>query len=347
VSRIALLVPGPFDTVSGGYGYDRAIVAGLRAAGHEVDVLELTGRHPLPDEAAAASARACWARVPAGAVPVIDGLGLPAFAPIAPDLAARGTVGLIHHPTALEPEFSGDDRETLRRLERLLFAELARIVVTSNATADRLVADFAVPRQKIAVVVPGTADAPRGPGSGGPTCAILSVGVITPRKGHDVLLRALAKLPDLDWHLTIAGGLRDIDYGASLRVLAGELGIAARATFAGEVVGEALEALWQRTDIFALATKFEGYGMAIAEALKRGVPVAVTDGGAAAALVTPRTGVVAAVGDDAALSRALRRMIFDPILREEMRAAAFEAGRALPDWPAQAALFAGALARSV
>ncbi len=51
--------------------------------------------------------------------------------------------------------------------------------------------------------------------------------------------------------------------------------------FAGEVVGDALEALWQRADVFALATHWEGYGMAIAEALKRGVPVAVTDGGAA------------------------------------------------------------------
>ena len=49
---------------------------------------------------------------------------------------------------------------------------------------------------------------------------------------------------------------------------------------------DALEALWQQADLFALATHWEGYGMVIAEALKRGVPVAVTDGGAAGKLVT-------------------------------------------------------------
>ena len=80
MTRIALLVPAPFDTVSGGYGYDRAIVAGLRAAGHDVDVLEIDGTHPLPDATAQASARDAWQRVAADAVPVIDGLGLPAFA---------------------------------------------------------------------------------------------------------------------------------------------------------------------------------------------------------------------------------------------------------------------------
>ena len=341
--RLALLVPGPFDTVGGGYGYDRAIVAGLRAGGHEIEVLELTGRHPLPDEAAASSARACWARVAPGAVPIIDGLALPAFAPLVEDLAARGAVGLIHHPTALEPDRGDAERESLRQAERFLFARLPRLVVTSEATAERLASDFGVVRDKIAVVVPGTDPAPRSAGSGGPGCAILSVGVITPRKGHDVLMRALARLPDLDWHLTIAGGPRDTEHAARLHDLAQELGIADRVSFAGEVVDAALESLWQRTDLFALATRFEGYGMAIAEALRRGIPVAITDGGAAGALVSPQTGVVAAVGDDVALSRALRRMIFDRALREEMRAAAWESGQKLPDWTMQATAFAAAL----
>lgn len=343
MTRLALLVPGPFDTVSGGYGYDRAIVAGLRATAQEVEVLELTGRHPLPDEAAESSARACWARVAPGAVPIIDGLALPSFAQVADEFAARGAVGLIHHPTALEPDRSEADRETLRQIERLLFARLPRIIVTSDATAARLAAEFGVVREKIAVVVPGTDPAPRSLGSGGPGCAILSVGVITPRKGHDVLMRALARLPDLDWHLTIAGGARDIEYAAMLHDLANQLEIADRVTFAGEVVEDALQALWQRSDLFALATRFEGYGMAIAEALRRGVPVAITDGGAAGALVTPQTGVVAAVGDDVALSRALRRMIFDRLLREDMRAAAWDAGQKLPDWKTQAQAFAAAL----
>lgn len=342
--HIALLVPAPFATVSGGYNYDRAIVAGLRAAGHRVDVLELEGRHPLADAAAQAAARAAWMHVPEDALPVIDGLCLPAFTPLADALGARRTAGLIHHPTALETGHDEATRESLRAIERDLLPRLARVIVTSTPTGKRLTDEFGVDAARIACVEPGTADAPRSVGSGGPGCAILSVGSITPRKGHDVLLRALAMLPDLDWTLTIASSMRDPAYAAHLNALAAELGIASRITFAGEVADSALETLWQHADVFALATHYEGYGMATAEAVKRGIAVAVTDTGAAASLVKPETGVVVPPGDFGMLGRSLRRIIFDTALRAEMRDAAWQAGRALPGWDDQAQAFAAALA---
>jgi glycosyltransferase involved in cell wall biosynthesis len=341
--RAALLVPAPFDTVSGGYGYDRAIVAGLRADGHDVRVVELAGRHPLPDMAALHAARAAWDTLADAEVAVIDGLCLPAFAPLAEALARRRVVGLIHHPTALETGHDDATREALRATERALLPLLTRAIVTSGDTGGRLTEAFGVAAERVAVVEPGTADAPRAAGSGGPGCAILAVGVITPRKGHDVLLRALARLFDLDWTLTIAGGPRDPAHADSLVALADELAIARRVTFAGEVVADALEALWRRADLFALATHHEGYGMAIAEALKRGVPVVTTDGGAAGALVTQDAGVVCPAGDITMLSRSLRRLIFDTALRRDMSEAAWTVGRALPDWTTQAKHFARAV----
>jgi glycosyltransferase involved in cell wall biosynthesis len=342
--RLALLVPAPFDAVSGGYAYDRRMVAGLRAAGHAVDVIELAGTHPLADDAARQSAAAAWAALPPDAMPVIDGLGLPAFGTLADELAARPTVGLIHHPTALETGFTEDERERLRAVERRLMPLLSRVIVTSEPTAERLAADFGVQHARIAVVVPGTETASRHRGSGGPTCEILSIGTLVPRKGHDVLMRALARLADLDWHLTIAGAPdRDAVHAHGLRALAEELSIAARVKFVGEVVDGALEDLWRQADIFALATHWEGYGMAIAEALKRGIPVAVTAGGAAGALVPPEAGAVCPPGDVEQLSKALRRMIFAPDLRAYLGEHAWQAGQALPSWDDQSRAFAAAL----
>jgi len=343
--RVALFVPAPFATVSGGYNYDRAIVAGWRARGHTVDVLELTGTHPLPDDTAIAAAHAAWTGLAGDAVPVIDGLCLPAFAPLADALAARGAVGLIHHPTALEHGHSDAVREQLRSTERALFARLARCIVTSGDTARRLAEDFGVAADRITVIEPGTAPAPRSAGSGGPGCAILSVGVMSPRKGYDVLLRGLARLHDLDWSLTIAGAPRDPVHAHALVALAEAFGITERVTFAGEVAASALERLWQRADLFALATHYEGYGMAIAEAFKRGLPVATTSGGAAGALVTADNGATVAPGDDIALGRMLRRMICDSALRRDMANAAWATGQGLPDWQRQADAFALALLR--
>jgi len=341
----SLIVPAPFDAVSGGYEYDRRIVAGLREGGHGVQVTELAGTYPLADEAARDAARAAWNAIGVSWRPIIDGLALPAFADLADELAARRAVALIHHPTSFETGLGEPERAALLRTERRLFAALPRLIVTSEPTASQLAAEFGVERDRIRVVVPGTDDAPRSPGSGGPTCHIVSIGTLVPRKGHDLLLRALVRLFDLDWRLTIAGSPdRDPVHAHALAALADALGIARRVEFAGEVTGDALEALWQQADLFALATHWEGYGMAIAEALKRGVPAVVTAGGAAGKLITPESGVVCPVGDHTNLSKALRRLIFGTGLRREMADAAWQVGQTLPDWRTQAREFAQALA---
>ncbi len=336
-----LLVPAPFDLISGGYVYDRRIVARLRAVGHKVTVVELQGQFPLPDAAATAGAVAAFDAVPAGAIAIVDGLALTALSQRSDALA--GAVGLIHHPTCLETGLDTCTSATLQALELSLFPKLGRVIVTSPYTAGILARDFAVPATRIAEVVPGTDAAPRSTGLADGVCRVLSIGTLIPRKGHDVLLHALAKLFDLNWHLTIAGSAdRDPVHAHGLQALVTELDITQRVTFLGELTGQSLADLWMAADVFALATNFEGYGMVIAEALKRGLPVAVCDGGAAGALVSPETGVVCQVGDVVTLSKSLRRLIFDTGLRASLADAAWHAGQLLPDWDHQAGAFATA-----
>lgn len=335
-----LLVPGPFDAISGGYIYDRRMVEGLRALGERVEVVELPGQHPSPDPAAEDGARAALAALPADARIVIDGLGLPAFLPLAQDLSERRAVALIHHPTALEHGFTDAARTVLKAKERALFAACARLICTSPLTARRVAEEFAADAARIGVVEPGTEDAPRAAGSGGPGCAILSVGTLVPRKGHDVLLRALARLTDLEWSLTIVGDeRRDSVHAHGLRALAEDLGIATRVTFAGEATGDALEALYHGADLFALATRWEGYGMVAAEAMARGLPLAITAGGAIAEVVAEGAAIVSPVDDVMSLSKGMRRPIYDTALRAEMAQASWQGGQRLPRWAAQAQAF--------
>jgi len=339
IMKIALLVPTPFATISGGYLYDRRLVEGLRALGHAVRVVELAGSHPNANDAAHAAAGAALAGLAPDEIAVVDGLGLPAFVPHIEALEACGAVGLIHHPVSLEP---GADRAALEPIERALFAACARLIVTSPMTGTTL-ATFGADPARIAVVEPGTDPAPRATGSGGPGCRILTVGAIIPRKGHDVLLRALERLTDLEWSLRIAGALADKVHLHSLQALSEELGLTARVTFLGTLDPAALEAEYAGADIFALATLYEGYGMVVAEAQARGLPMVLSTGGAVADVAGPGAAILAQPGDWLNLSRGMRRPLYDPHLRAQMAEASWKAGQALPRWDAQAARFAAIL----
>ncbi len=335
--HVCLIVPGPLATVTGGHTYDRRMAGGLRALGHTVQVVEIGGRLPDPDQAAIYAARTAWSALPPDCIRLIDGLALPAF----DGLPLHQVTALIHHPASMETGVPDDVAHRLRTSEMAMYRDMPRLVTTSDQTAEILVKEFGAPPDRIEVIIPGIDVLPESHGSAGPGCHILSVGALIPRKGHDILMRALSRLFDLDWRLTIAGASdRDPVHAAQLRALADELDIARRVRFS-EV---ATEALWAETDLFALTSYFEGYGVAIAEAMRRGIAVAVTNVGAVPTLVGPEAGIVCAPGDLEQYSKALRRLIFDRALRRAMSQIAREAGQTLPSWNAQAERLAGVLA---
>lgn len=342
--QVHFVVPGPLDQRTGGYLYDRRMVEGLRAAGREVTVHALPGRFPLVDDAARAAAAAALDAM-GGALPVIDGLALPAFA----DLRARlpgPWVALVHHPLALESGLPAEQVEALARIEGRLLPSAGRVIVTSAHTATDL-ATYRVPEARIGVVVPGTDPAPLARGSGGPGFALLCVASVTPRKGHLVLLEALAELVDLDWHLTCVGSLeRDPRTAQEVAGAIARLGLDDRVALVGEQDEAGLAPLYDRADLFVLASYHEGYGMVLAEALARGLPIVATRAGATAGTVPPSAGMLVEPGDPAAFAGALRQVMTEPALRDLLCAGAASERERLPDWADAVRAFAAELDRA-
>ncbi len=311
---VTFFVPGCFPSTAGAIVYDTHLAAHLRALGHEVTVV------------------------------IIDGFCLYAFAPLAASLRDAGAIALVHHPMSLEPQLPPPERDAFALIERQLLPCLPRIVVPSESTRASMISTLSLSPEALTVVTPGIPDAGRSVGSGGPTCRLLAVGSLIPRKGHDTVLRALAGLPDLDWHLTVCGDdTLDPAHAAELRALVDTLGLVDRVTWPGACAPEAMETLWRTADIFISGSRFEGYGMAVAEAIRRGLPLALTHGAAAPEIIPMDGCVIVEPGDHVQLSKALRRLVFSATLRRELAEASWQAGRALPTWDDQARRFAALL----
>jgi len=347
---VHFMMPGSLLRRTGGTIYGRRIIEGLRDQGQAVTTHELAGAFPLADATARAAAAAAAAQVPAGATLVIDGLVLPAFAGDA-HRAIDGfhRVGLCHHPLALETGLDAATRERLRAAEAQLLQRMHRVVVSSPHTVPVL-ADYGVPAARISVVIPGVDPLPDGgarprrrPGA---PAALLSVANLIPRKGHAVLLRALVQLLDLDWRLTLAGAFdHDPATADAVRAQAAAPGLDGRVAIVGPLADAALDAAYRAADVFVLPSWYEGYGMVLAEAMQRGLPIVATRAGAIPETVPEAAGLLVPAGDAAALAAALRRLLTQPALYRRCAEGALAAAAALPDWPGAAARFAQAIAQ--
>lgn len=376
----AFAIPGDINLRTGGYIYDRRVLSLLPQFRVAAEHLPLPGSYPSPSKGDLESTEQAFAKLPPSTVLLVDGL---AFGAMPADIVSRARcpiVALVHHPLCLETGLSPERQAELKATEAAALALARQVVVTSSTTARTLLSLFAVPPEKITVAEPGTdaaqqvtrlrvipIRAPEGDRATEAVCPaapsgkvgaapvplasppseplqLLAVGSIVPRKGHDILVRALDRLGHLDWQLTIAGDQdRSPETTSALRTEIRFSRVYSRIRLVGAVDEGRLADLYARADLFVTASLYEGYGMVLSEALARGLPIVTTTGGAAAETVPDRAALKVPPGDVDALTAALGRAIRDAALRKRLADASWAAGQKLPRWEDTARIIAGVI----
>jgi len=345
VKRLAFAVPGDLATATGGYAYDRRMIAELEKLGWTIDIIGLGENFPWASRETLMAAEARLLMVPASRQILVDGLALGVLPEAARRLRQQHTlIALVHHPIAMETGLSAAQAKVLHASERAALMAAKHVIVTSGATAQQLADSYDLPRDKITVARPGTDPVMPAPGSQDNIVRILSVGAVVPRKGFDILLAALATLSDLPWRLTIAGD-RDRDPATAARLEAdiARFKLGQRVSVLGAVSALQLADLYASSDMFALASRFEGYGMAYSEAIAYGLPVIGTRAGAIPEAVPSGAGILVAPDDIAAFAQALRSVVADAEVRRQLASAARVAAAGLPRWLDSAKIFSSAL----
>lgn len=343
ITTAGFAIPGDIELPTGGYAYDRQILALLPDLGVDITHMPLPRAFPRPTGMDLCATAQSLASASADSVLLIDGLAYGAFSAATLAAIPHKIVALVHHPLAYETGIDAERAAVLLASETAALARADRVIVTSAMTAALLQAELAVPAAKITIAEPGTAPAARAAGTMNPL-QILAVGSVVPRKGYTVLIEALDALTiDDEWQLTIAGAMRDPQELRRVEAAIRTSPHANRITLAGAVDDARLNELYGQADIFVMPSLFEGYGMVLAEAMARGLPIVCTTGGAAAETAPDAAALKVAPGDAAAFSAALETLISDAALRSRTADASWAAGQTLPRWTDTARIIAGVI----
>ena len=302
---VTFVVPEGVDDperVSGGNVYDRHARDGLAELGWDIRMVEVSNGEAV---------RAALDEASRSGIILVDGL-VADWAPAAIEsAAARGLVVALAHMvvgTAL--------------------GHASRVIATSEWTASELIILGIVNEHRVTVAVPGAVD---GPVSRGRAGELLCVGAVAPHKGQDILLDALGRVRDLDWTCTVAGS-RETDPDFARRIATTAAPFGARVRMPGVLHAEALQAAYQCAGVLVAPSRAESFGMAIADARRRGLPVIAAAVGGIPEAVAGGGALLVKTDDAAALAAALEQWMTDPALRARLRAEAAEARTRSPRW---------------
>ena len=290
--RIGFIIYGSLDTLTGGYLYDKMVVKGLIELGHNVEIISLrSSTYP--------------GRLLYGLSPRLhDRLLTSRFDILIQDELCHPTLflvnrrlrrqirpillALVHHTLSAEPRNKWYNR-FLAIIERHYLSTVHGCIFNSKTTSTQVATLINTHYHEVIAPPAGDRFGPplspaaiskrnKQPGA----LELVFLGNVIPRKGLLPLLKALAKVESRIWRLSIIGGLDfDRTHTAKARKLIEELGIGEAVRFLGTQENEKLVETLKSSHIFCMPYAYEGFGIAILEAMAFGLPAIGSSDGAA------------------------------------------------------------------
>ena len=342
--RVAFILDGPLDQVSGGYLYDARLVETLRVSGHRVEIVSLPQGSYLRRMASSFD-RGLFDRLQGYGADVIveDELSHPGLLALNARLRLRSStpiIALVHHlrcsepaPRPLRSVYGLVERRYLRGVDGFIFNSQATRRVVQAMVGDGQPAVVATPagdrfRSRLT-----EGDIRRRAHAPGPL-RLLFLGNLVRRKGLTTLLEAPAAEPAPAAVLAVAGdGRFEPSFAAAVKRRAERLGLSQRVEWLGPLYDSALAERLAASQILVVPSAYEGFGIAYLEGMSFGLPaIGGSDGGASEVIQEGENGFLVRPGDVASLADHLRRLADDRLLLETMSQSALHTFRTHPTW---------------
>ncbi len=341
--RLGLIIYGSLDIVTGGFLYDKIVVEYLQRQGDEVEIISLPW-HPYPWALLQNLQGSLVRRLRQATFDVLiqDELTHPSLFWLNHRLRPRLSyplISLVHLLRSSEARPAWQNR--LYRLVEKQYLESVDGFICISRHTQAMVQDLTL------VAKPVTIAYPAGNRLGGlsPTeieakikapgpRQILYLGAVIPRKGLDILLRALAPLKEADWQLTVVGSLTTAPaYARRIYRLINRLDLTQKIRLPGVLHGQDLVEILGRSHILAVPSLLEGLALVYLEGMYFGlVPLAAARGAAGEVISHGRDGFLIPPGDVGALREALQSLLGDTERLLNMSLAARERISRHPTW---------------
>lgn len=308
----------PWDGIpSGGNRFNRCIVERARCRGFPLEVIHVDpGREGSTSDRTRRFACATPDRAPA--LRIWDSLLMPHLA--GSNLGHEGPPAavLMHFLPSLDPALDRRSRHSARAIEDAALKRVRGIIATGRGFAETLRARY--PRIPVALCEPGV-DPPdarrprrRHDSPDSRPVRLLTVANLLPAKGYQELLDMLRQCGDLRWIWHIVGSDRpDPRFAGRFLAESADLVRSGLMVWHGSRRIDQVAQLMDEVDWLLSASHFESYGMAVADAVARRLPVLATAVGEAARLIRPGVnGRLVRAGDWPDYHRQLRTLLSDP-----------------------------------
>jgi glycosyltransferase involved in cell wall biosynthesis len=342
--RIGLLIYGTLETLSGGYLYDRRLVEHLQSKGDEVEIVSLPWRNYLRHLGDNFSG-SLYTRLKELQVDLLlqDELNHPSLFWLNRRLQNQVSypiIAIVHHLRSSEMHPT-PIKSLYRWVERRYLDTVVGFIYNSRVT--RQTVEKTIGKKSPGVVVyPGRDHLDpqisknqvilraHGPGP----LHLLFLGNVIPRKGLLFLLKALNRLPKDNWQLNVVGSLQvDPAYVRRVRRYIEKQALCDNIKLSGRLDAEELKEQMTQSQVLAVPSSYEGFGIAYLEGMGYGLPaIASTEGGACEIVNHGQNGFLVEPGDDMSLSRLINELHYDRDLLGKMSQAARQYYLNHPTW---------------
>ncbi len=342
--RIGFMIYGSLDTMTGGYLYDAYIVRGLKKRGHDVEVVSLPST-PYPQKVLLGFSPTLPRRLLDKNFDVLiqDELCHPTLWRVNQTLGQRGgplLVALVHHI------FSQEQRnfwynKALSFIEHRFLSSVDGFIHNSVTTRNVVASLISHTKPEVVAYPAGNRliceltedDIIKRSKRPGPL-ELLFLGNVIPRKGLIALLETLQKLDEHLWRLTVVGGT-DFDpaHTQKVRELIGRLGLESSVNFIGFLEDDELVEVLKASHLFCMPYAYEGFGMAMLEAMSFGLPPVSSSAGAAGETVLHgKNGFLVAPEDGQTVREIITELYHDRSKLVKHATAARSTFLGSPDW---------------